>query len=349
MALKIPDLLQYEMRHRLERVQSAFEQWGLREWIDRHAGAVIAVASLSVVLLGFVLIRVLWPARPAPVVQSRLAWFYDANTGRLFTGSFKQGGPIAAPSGPLPEGGPAGFRAHVYSYVLEPSEAELFVGFLERPDPSAGAKARTELTDFRPGPRDGRRRVKDDRFATSRRASDPARPVSPTPKANAAVSVTPDIKEPARAQEGIHTRGDSGGRCDHQPLLALSLPRCGRARPGDRPSAKPTCGSSASSRRPTPATTTGCFTRRLVPLRRRSGRRTCHTSLIPLLPLADARIGFDTPMRHERPESGTLWPYLGPNRRARTIGADIEKSKTITASGVPTIRASISCLNTPMA
>lgn len=166
MALKIPDLLQYEMRHRLERVQSAFEQWGLREWIDRHAGAVIAVASLSVVLLGFVLIRVLWPARPAPVVQSRLAWFYDANTGRLFTGSFKQGGPIAAPSGPLPEGGPAGFRAHVYSYVLEPSEAELFVGFLERPDPSAGAKATAQdMTDFQAWA-EGRliKRVKDDRW-----------------------------------------------------------------------------------------------------------------------------------------------------------------------------------------
>ncbi len=169
MALTIPDLLQYEMRHRLERVQGAFERWGLREWIDQHSGAVIVIACLSVTLLGFVLIRVLWPARPAPVLQSRLAWFYDANTGRLFTGSFKQGGPIAAPSGPLPEGGPAGFRAHVYSYVLEPSESKLFIGFLERPDPAVAAKAAAyDMTDFQAWA-EGRliKRVKDDRWVAA--------------------------------------------------------------------------------------------------------------------------------------------------------------------------------------
>lgn len=149
MALKVPDLLQYELRHRLERWRGALERWGLREWIDRHAGTVIVVACLSAALLGFVLIRVLWPARPGPVLQSRQAWFYDANTGRLFTDSFKKAGPIPAPSGPLSDGGHAGFRAHVYSYVLEPGESELFIGLLERPDPSAGAKATAQdMTDF---------------------------------------------------------------------------------------------------------------------------------------------------------------------------------------------------------
>jgi len=149
MALKVPDLLQYELRHHLERWRGALERWGLREWIDRHAGAVIVVACLSAALLGFMLIRVLWPARPAPVLQSRQAWFYDANTGRLFADSFRKAGPIPAPSGPLSDGGHAGFRAHVYSYVLEPGESELFIGFLERPDPSTGAKATAQdMTDF---------------------------------------------------------------------------------------------------------------------------------------------------------------------------------------------------------
>lgn len=169
MALKIPDLLQYELRHRLERCRGALGQSGLRQWIDRHFGSVIVVACLSAALLGFVLIRTLWPARPAPVLQSRLVWFYDANTGRLFTGSFKKAGPIPAPSGPLPDGGHAGFRAHVYSYVLEPSESELFVGFLERPDPAAGAKATAQdMTDFQAWAQ-GRliKRVKDNQWVAA--------------------------------------------------------------------------------------------------------------------------------------------------------------------------------------
>lgn len=147
----------------LERWRGARQGWGLRQWIDRHAGAVVVAACLSVALLGFVLIRALWPARQGPVLRSRLAWFYDANTGRLFTDSFKKTGPIPAPSGPLPDGGHAGLRAHVYSYVLEPSESELFVGFLERPDPSAGAKATAQdMTDLQAWAR-GRliKRVKD--------------------------------------------------------------------------------------------------------------------------------------------------------------------------------------------
>jgi len=169
MALKVPDLLQYELRHRLERWRGAREGWGLRGWIDQHFGGVIAVACLSLALLGFVLIWTLWPARPGPVLQSRLAWFYDANTGRLFTGSFKKAGPIPAPSGPSPDGGHAGFRAHIYSYVLKPSESELFVGFLERPDPSAGAKATAQdMTDFQAWAK-GRliKRVKDNQWVAA--------------------------------------------------------------------------------------------------------------------------------------------------------------------------------------
>ena len=169
MALKVPDLLQYELRHRLERWRGTREGWGLRQWIDRHFGGAIVVACLSTALLGFVLIRVLWPARQGPVLQNRLAWFYDANTGRLFTGSFKKAGPIPAPSGPLPDGGHAGFRAHVYSYVLEPSELELFVGFLERSDPSAGAKATAyDGTDFQAWAQ-GRliKRVKDEQWVAA--------------------------------------------------------------------------------------------------------------------------------------------------------------------------------------
>jgi len=148
MALRIPNLLQCEIRHRMEQWRDVLDRRVLRERIDQHAGGVILVAGLSVVLLGIVLLRILWPATSAPLAHARLAWFYDANTKQLFTGRFKEAGPIAAPSGPLPDGGPAGFRAHAYSYVLEPDESDLFVGFLERPDPSAGARASHDMTDF---------------------------------------------------------------------------------------------------------------------------------------------------------------------------------------------------------
>ncbi len=169
MAWKVPDLLQYELRHRLEQWRGALGRAGLRSWIDDHFGSVIVMACLSAALLGFVLLRALWPARQEPVLQSRLAWFYDANTGRLFTDRFKKAGPIPAPSGPLSDGGHAGFRAHVYSYVLEPTESELFVGFLERPDPSAGAKATAlDVTDFQAWAQ-GRlvKRVKDDQWVAA--------------------------------------------------------------------------------------------------------------------------------------------------------------------------------------
>ncbi len=41
-------------------------------------------------------------------------WFYDSNSGRLFPGPARVVPPIDAPSGPTPDGEPAGLRAHVY-------------------------------------------------------------------------------------------------------------------------------------------------------------------------------------------------------------------------------------------
>lgn len=125
------------------------ESWGLRQWIDRHAGAVVVAACLSVALAGLRadsgpvadsggrFYGVAWPGSttPTPAGCSRTVSRRPARS--------------HAPSGPLPDGGHAGLRAHVYNYVLEPSESELFVGFLERPDPSAGAKATAkDMTDL---------------------------------------------------------------------------------------------------------------------------------------------------------------------------------------------------------
>lgn len=145
MALRIPDLLQYEMHHRLERWRAGMRRLNLRGWINAHPVWVIGIASVAAVLLILALVRVLKPSASASFQQGKSAWFYDTNTSQLFVGSSRQSGPIPAPSGPLP----AGFRAHVYSYVLDPNESELFVGFLERPDPAAGAaRSAHDMSDF---------------------------------------------------------------------------------------------------------------------------------------------------------------------------------------------------------
>lgn len=149
MAFRVPELLRHEMRHCLEQLQRGVRRWDPRGWINAHSGLVIGVACLSAVLLCLVVVWVLWPTASASFQSGGPVWFYDVNTGQLFVGRSKHGGPIPAPSGPLPDGGPAGFRAHVYSYVLEPNESELFVGFLERPDPGAGdSQSTSDMKDF---------------------------------------------------------------------------------------------------------------------------------------------------------------------------------------------------------
>ena len=63
-------------------------------------------------------------------------WYYDRNKSELFTARYGSKVPVEAPSGPLPSGEPAGVRAYVFSYAEEPDESELFIAFLEKPDPN---------------------------------------------------------------------------------------------------------------------------------------------------------------------------------------------------------------------
>lgn len=149
MALRIPDVLRYEIRHRLERLGMGPGDGGARQWVNEHPGPALGLAGGSLILILFVLFLALRPASRVSVPQGRKVWFYDVNTGRLFPGSPEKTGPIAAPSGPASDGEPAGFRAHVYSYVPDPNDSELFTGFLERPDPDAASKpAATDMEDF---------------------------------------------------------------------------------------------------------------------------------------------------------------------------------------------------------
>jgi hypothetical protein len=80
----------------------------------------------------------LWPEGTAKVDLGEKEWFYDLNTGKLFTANKGLTPPIEAPSGPLPDGRPAGVRAYVLSYAFEPNESERFIGLLETTDPRGG-------------------------------------------------------------------------------------------------------------------------------------------------------------------------------------------------------------------
>jgi hypothetical protein len=134
----------------VESLQERFRHLRVRESINDNPRLVLGVTVFSVLLLTGVVALVLRPAPGRRRDPGRSAWFYDLNTGELFVSSSEEVGPIEAPSGPLPSGAHAGLRAHVYSYVLDPNESELFVGFLERPDPSAGSSRRgADMSDFR--------------------------------------------------------------------------------------------------------------------------------------------------------------------------------------------------------
>lgn len=71
-----------------------------------------ATAAVVLVIALAILIRELRPAAPQGVTEQ---WFYDLNTGQLFAATIGEIPPIAAPSGPLSNGDPAGVRAHVYA------------------------------------------------------------------------------------------------------------------------------------------------------------------------------------------------------------------------------------------
>ncbi len=131
MAIEIPDWFKYEL---IERWRKA------RTFINKNPRAIWGIALASGFILFLILVGLLsGPSRPK-VQESNKAWFYDLNTKTLFVGKASHDGPIKAPSGPLPNGRPAGIKAHVFTYVNEPKENDLVIGYLEMPDPNFAQK-----------------------------------------------------------------------------------------------------------------------------------------------------------------------------------------------------------------
>lgn len=135
MFLRLPDWLRFEMREKWERLQDRCKESALRRWINNNPKIVIAIATVSACVLLLVIIALLWPKGTAKVELGEKEWFYDLNTSRLFTAKKGLTPPIEAPSGPLPDGRPAGVRAYVLTYTYEPNESDRFIGFLETTDP----------------------------------------------------------------------------------------------------------------------------------------------------------------------------------------------------------------------
>ncbi len=134
------DWIILELRHRMEHLAQGMNVRGIRGWVNDHPLRIALLAALSTLVL-LLLGWAFRPASPQEFNEGRQAWFFDQNTQKLFVASSKKTGPIAAPSGPLPDGNHAGLRARVYSYEVNPHDTELFVGFLERPDPHGPSKA----------------------------------------------------------------------------------------------------------------------------------------------------------------------------------------------------------------
>ncbi|MGD9110105.1 MAG: hypothetical protein PVG93_04110 [Phycisphaerales bacterium] len=128
MDFHIPDWVKYELAERWYKARRA---------INSNPRLVYGIALACVFILILTLFSLLaGPKRPKVEVYKK-AWFYDLNTGKLFTDKESKTGPVKAPSGPRPDGEPAGVRAHVFTYKNKPDEADLYIGYLTKPDLNA--------------------------------------------------------------------------------------------------------------------------------------------------------------------------------------------------------------------
>lgn len=142
----LPDWLSYDMKRKAERLGEWWEEMALRKWANDNPAIVGAVFAVCTVVFLAAVVWLVWPEPSVPVVTYKKEWYYDSNTGELFTAKKGLTPPIEAPSGPLradvaswplEAGGPAGLRAYVLAYVEDPNESDRFVAFLETADPNA--------------------------------------------------------------------------------------------------------------------------------------------------------------------------------------------------------------------
>jgi hypothetical protein len=147
MSLHIPHWLRFEIAHLLDGFRQRRGGEGWRERLNQNPALVMGATVLALLVTGGIALSFRNGPERGTTPGGTQAWFYDLNTGTLFLSHRRDLGPVAAPSGSLPDGQPAGLRAHVYSYCLDPNESERFVGFLDKPDPHASGKRPTWKQD----------------------------------------------------------------------------------------------------------------------------------------------------------------------------------------------------------
>lgn len=144
MGFRIPDWLRFELAEKWERLTARVPiAWTTtRKSINVNPRVVVGITIASLAVLLLIVIWLLIPGeRTLEYEEPEKAWFYDLNTDKLFVAKSNLVAPIEAPSGPLPDGRPAGVKAYVFSYAAEPNESNRFIGFLETSDPNAPATA----------------------------------------------------------------------------------------------------------------------------------------------------------------------------------------------------------------
>jgi len=128
MNFKIPDWLKYELIDRARKI---------RDYANRNPKVIMVISLSSVFILLLIIISMLGGESRPVEEPTKKAWFYDLNTGELFADKADKQPPIDAPSGPTPEGMKAGVKANVFTYVNNPADSDLIIGYLEKPDPNA--------------------------------------------------------------------------------------------------------------------------------------------------------------------------------------------------------------------
>jgi hypothetical protein len=127
----LPEWFKIELREKWDRLSERLRLPSIRGWFTEHPTVIVWVAGVLGLLLLVIVIPKLIPDKPPPKpVRVDKEWYYDLNTGKLFVAPPGQP-PIEAPSGPLPDGRPAGVRAYVLSYKADPNESERFIAYLE--------------------------------------------------------------------------------------------------------------------------------------------------------------------------------------------------------------------------
>lgn len=123
--------LKYDIEERWDNVKEIFSS--PRQWLNKQNPKIIlyTFAFCALIFILTVLSQFFGGSEKSGPTGNSKTWFYDLNTGELFTAAAKELPPVKAPSGTLPDGQPAGVLAHVLSFADEPNESNRFIAFLE--------------------------------------------------------------------------------------------------------------------------------------------------------------------------------------------------------------------------